>query len=134
MGGEQILDMRTQQSGKQYLICWKGYLSAHDSWEPQENINAPLLMVEFEKKRSTQDKESAQKGVEVQKEGQRKGRRTIHSWAIYLDKDIMCNRTPPTPARSISPDRDLIPSPLSSLSSNSWAVYYSDAAAMYGRA
>ena len=59
---EQILDMRTQQSGKQYLIRWKGYSSAHDSWEPWENINAPLLMVEFEKKRSAQDKEDARKG------------------------------------------------------------------------
>ena len=56
---EQILDMRMWQSGKQYLICWKGYSSAYVSWEPQENINAPLLMVEFEKRRGTQDKESA---------------------------------------------------------------------------
>ena len=45
----------------------------------------------------------------------------------------MCNQTPPTPACSISPDRDLIPSPLSSLSSNSRAVYYGDVAAMYGQ-
>ena len=27
---EQILDMRTRQSEKQYLICWKGYLNAYD--------------------------------------------------------------------------------------------------------
>ena len=46
----------------------------------------------------------------------------------------MCNQTPPTPARSLSPDRDLIPSPPSSLSSNSRAVYYGDAAAKYGQA
>ena len=50
---EQILDMRTRRLGKQYLICWKGYSSAHDSWEPWENINAPLLMVEFEKRKDT---------------------------------------------------------------------------------
>ena len=76
---EQILDMRTQQLGKQYLICWKGYSSAHDSWELWENINAPLLMVEFENKRSTQDKESAQGEVEVQKEGQKRSRWTVRS-------------------------------------------------------
>ena len=58
---EQILDTWTRRSGNQYLIHWKGYSSAHDSWEPWENINAPLLMVVFEKKRSAQDKESAQK-------------------------------------------------------------------------
>ena len=53
---EQILDMRTQRSGKQYLICWKGYSNAHDSWEPWENIKAPLLMVEFENRKSARDK------------------------------------------------------------------------------
>ena len=56
---EKILDMRTQRSQKQYLICWKGYSDAHDSWEPWENIKAPLLMVEFEKQRSAQRREDA---------------------------------------------------------------------------
>ena len=119
---EQILDMRTWWSGKQYLICWKGYSSAHNSWELWENINAPLLMVEFENRKSAQDKKGTQKGERVQKEGPKKGGRTIHSQAIYLDKNNMCNQTSPTPARSISPNWDLIPSPPSSLSSNSWAA------------
>ena len=91
-------------------------------------------MVEFEKKRSAQDKRSAQEGQEVQKKSSKGKERAIHSRAIYLDKNTMCNQTPPTPARSISPDRDLIPSSPSSLSSNSQAVYYGDAAAMYGQA
>ena len=129
---EQILDIRTRRLGKQYLIRWKGYSSAHDSWEPWENINAPLLMVEFENKRSAQDKKDAQKEERVQKGGSKKGGKTIHSRAIYSDKDIMCNRTPPTPARSISSNQNLISSSLSSLSSNSRAVYYGNAATMYG--
>ena len=90
-------------------------------------------MVEFEKKRGTQDKEGAQEGQGVQKKGSKTKKRTIHSRAIYLDKNTMCNRTPPTPARSLSPDRDLIPSLPSSLSSNSRVVYYGDTAAIYGQ-
>ena len=129
---EQILDMRTRRSGKQYLIHWKGYSNAHDSWEPWENINAPLLMVEFEKRKGAQDKEAAQEGQGVQKKGSKMKGKTICSQAIYLKKNTMCNQTPPTPARSVSPDRDLIPSPPSSLSSNLRAVYYEDAAAKYG--
>ena len=130
---EQILDMRTWRSGKQYLIHWKGYLSAHNSWELQENINAPLLMVEFENRKSAQDKGGTQEEKGVQKKGFKQGGKTIRSQTIYLDKDKMCNQTPPTPACSISPNRDLIPSPPSSLSSNSWAVYYGDTAARYGQ-
>ena len=133
-GVEQILDIRTWRSGKQYLIHWKGYSNAHDSWEPWENINAPLLMVEFEKRRSAQDKGGAQREQKVQKKSSKAKGKTTHSRAIYLDKNTMCNRTSPTPACSISPDRSLIPSPPSSLSSNSRAVYYGDAAAMYGQA
>ena len=91
-------------------------------------------MVKVEKRRSAQDNGSAQKGAEVQKEGERKGERTIHSRVIYLKKDIMCNQMPPTPARSISLDKHPIPSPLSSLSSNSWVVYYTNTTAMYGQA
>ena len=76
---EQILDMRTRRLGKQYLIRWKGYSSAHDSWEPWENIYAPLLMVEFEKKRSAQDKESAQEEQGVQKKSSKTKGKAIRS-------------------------------------------------------
>ena len=88
----------------------------------------------FENRKNAQDKESTQEEAKVQKEGRKRSGRTIHSQAIYLDKDNMCNRTPPTPARSISPDQDIIPSPPSLLSSNLQAVCYSDAAAIYGQA
>ena len=42
----------------------------------------------------------------------------------------MCDQVPPTPAHSVSPDQDIAPNPPSSLSSNSQAVYYGDAAAI----
>ena len=45
----------------------------------------------------------------------------------------MCNRTPPTPAHSITLDSPFIPSPPSSMSSNSRAVHYVTAAALYGQ-
>jgi hypothetical protein len=36
-----------QWKKRQYLIKWKGYADAHNSWEPAENVNAPELVKEF---------------------------------------------------------------------------------------
>ena len=46
---EQILDERKQGQTQQYLIHWKGYLSAHDLWEPITDINASDLISDFHK-------------------------------------------------------------------------------------
>ena len=46
---EMILD--SQQKGRghklEYLVRWKGWGPAHDSWEPKENIHADNLVKEF---------------------------------------------------------------------------------------
>src|SRR5579863_5302281 len=44
---EKILQERTRRGKKQYLIRWKGYSEAHDSWEPKANLNAPELLQAF---------------------------------------------------------------------------------------
>jgi hypothetical protein len=46
---EKVLGYRThgQWKKKQYLIKWKGYSEAHNSWEPEENLNAPDLVKEY---------------------------------------------------------------------------------------
>ena len=49
---EQILDEHKQGQIQQYLICWKGYSSAHDSWKPITGINAPDLIIEFQKRKA----------------------------------------------------------------------------------
>ena len=47
---EQILKERTfgRWKKKQYLIHWKGYSPAHDSWVNIKDLNAPELLAEFE--------------------------------------------------------------------------------------
>ena len=46
---EKILD--TRRSGRrkdlQFLVQWKGYSSAHNSWEPASEVHAPELIEEF---------------------------------------------------------------------------------------
>ena len=130
---EKILDMRTRRSQKQYLIRWKGYSTAHDSWEPWENINTPLLMAEFKKQKSAQKDGDAQERHKVQKRGRKGAIRIIRLDSSSHTPDNMCNQTPPTPARSITPESPFIPSPPSSMSSNSQAVHYVTAGALYGQ-
>ena len=46
----------------QYLVRWKGYSAAHNSWEPEEGIHAPNLIWDFKRqqkdKRNTMSNES----------------------------------------------------------------------------
>jgi hypothetical protein len=53
---EQILAMRLYRRWKkrQYLIKWKGYSNAHNSWEPAKNVNAPDLVKEFDRQNRAQ--------------------------------------------------------------------------------
>jgi hypothetical protein len=53
---EQILGERTfgQWKKKQFLVQWKGYSTAHNSWEPEENVNAPELVKEYRSSQGAQ--------------------------------------------------------------------------------
>jgi Chromo (CHRromatin Organisation MOdifier) domain len=46
---EQVLDVRLHGQWKkcQYLIRWKGYSEAHNSWEPEDNVHAPDRLADF---------------------------------------------------------------------------------------
>ena len=47
---EQILHVRRYRRQVQYLIRWKGFSEAHDSWEPATNVHADELIQEFYKR------------------------------------------------------------------------------------
>jgi hypothetical protein len=44
---EQILGARKRRHQLQYLVRWKGFSEAHDSWEPLTNLNADLLIRDY---------------------------------------------------------------------------------------
>jgi len=46
---EKILDKRKHYGKIQYLIKWKGYPLSEASWEPENNLNCPDLLEEFNK-------------------------------------------------------------------------------------
>ena len=47
---EQILRVRRYRHQVQYLIRWKGFSEAHDSWEPAANVHVDELIQEFYKR------------------------------------------------------------------------------------
>lgn len=52
---ECILRKRLRKGKLEYLVKWRGWSSKHNSWEPEENILDPRLLLAFQ--RSQQEKE-----------------------------------------------------------------------------
>jgi Chromo (CHRromatin Organisation MOdifier) domain len=61
---EEIMGQRQIWNKRQYLIRWKGYSPAHDSWEDESAVHAPLLIQAYQqclKPQSAQQRPSISK-------------------------------------------------------------------------
>ena len=47
---ESLLRVRRRRNQLQFLVCWKGFSEAYDSWEPAKDIHADELVQEFYKR------------------------------------------------------------------------------------
>ena len=64
---EQILGECTfgRWKKKQFLVQWKGYSTAHNSWEPEENVNAPELVKAYRSSQGAQIQTGLLKGGDM---------------------------------------------------------------------
>jgi hypothetical protein len=96
---EQIV--KTRRSGRnkvlQYLVRWKGYSSAHDSWEPADQVHAPELVKAYFDKNP-----QAIRRVEKDKKGE-EGEGARQQTPLVICRTIHTSRTNMTDIIDISP-------------------------------
>ncbi|KAH3880143.1 histone-lysine N-methyltransferase SUV39H2-like [Dreissena polymorpha] len=107
---ENILDYYSEDGTYFYLIKWKGWSHAHNTWEPEKNLNCPDLIESFKLKNklvnaSEQKKDNKRKLEEASEEDERITKRSRID--ELFRKLVACNGavTPLSLISQTSPDK-----------------------------
>uniref|UniRef100_A0A671LA51 Chromobox protein homolog 7-like n=1 Tax=Sinocyclocheilus anshuiensis TaxID=1608454 RepID=A0A671LA51_9TELE len=94
---ESIIKKRVRKGHVEYLLKWKGWPPKYSTWEPEEHILDPRLVLTYE------EKEERERSVRWRKRGPKPKRLFMQSWPKVLTVAGRWSPTTESEAMTISP-------------------------------
>ncbi|XP_043262625.1 chromobox protein homolog 1-like [Colletes gigas] len=100
---EKVLDRRVVKGKVEYFLKWKGYSNDENTWEPEENLDCPDLIAQFEEQRKK--KEATVAGKRHEDKDQKKRKSTSTPTPTQAKKKAAEEKKPEGFDRNLEPER-----------------------------